>query len=106
MSTHRPGPGAVPQGSDDAVSTRAEDDDILGVLIDDAAFEEMMKQKAKFGHQVQKDRGTAQTDLLDIMEAGDNELASYIQNIREWARTRARGGEIINDFLRLIMFNA
>ena len=35
------------------------------------------------------------------MEAGDDELASYVYNIREWARTLVRRGRLINDFLNI-----
>ena len=51
------------------------------------------------GYQKSKDRGTFQSDMLDVLEAADDELAEHIRTVREWVEQQ--GGMLLNDFLNI-----
>ena len=68
-------------------------------VLSQETLEQLMDQKHLFGHQKKKSRGTLQSDRLDEMEEGENELGEFIYDLR--AAAVGDDGCLINDFVNI-----
>ena len=60
-------------------------------------FEELMEAKSLAGYHKKKERGTFQSNILDLLRDGDDALARWIKKMRELLPK----GNYINDFMNL-----